>query len=66
VKEEAAAFAEIWAGGLLPYQQAEPMLKARRLDPGPGQYNDRLRKEAESRGVPPRGAAAAAAGRRRR
>jgi hypothetical protein len=53
VKEEEAALAEIWAGSLLPYEQAEPLLKAKGLDPGPRQYDERVRKEAESRGVPP-------------
>ena len=62
VQAEAAALAEIWAGGLLPYEQAEPLLKARGLDPGPSEYDDRVRQEAESRGVLPPSPPPAAAG----
>ena len=62
VKAEAAALAEIWAGGLVPYEQAEPLLKARGLDPGPSEYDDRVRQEAESRGVLPPSPPPAAAG----
>jgi hypothetical protein len=53
VKEEEAALAEVWAGGLLPYEQVEPLLKAKGLGPGPWQYDERVRKEAEIRVVPP-------------
>jgi hypothetical protein len=53
VKKEMAALAEIWADGLLPYQQAEPLLKAKGLDLGSWQYNERVHEEAERRGVPP-------------
>jgi hypothetical protein len=53
VKKEMAALAEIWADGLLPYPQAEPLLKAKGLDLGSWQYNERVREEAERRGVPP-------------
>ena len=53
VKQEMAALAEIWADGLLPYPQAEPLLKAKGLDLGSWQYHERVREEAERRGVPP-------------
>jgi hypothetical protein len=53
VKKEMAALAEIWADGLLPYQQAEPLLKAKGLDIESWQYSERVREEAERRGVPP-------------
>jgi hypothetical protein len=53
VKKELAALAEIWAHGLLPYPQAEPLLKAKGLDLGSWQYHERVRKEAERRGIPP-------------
>jgi hypothetical protein len=37
----------------LPYPQADPLLKAKGLDLGSWQYNERVREEAERRGVPP-------------
>jgi hypothetical protein len=52
VKKEMAALAEIWADGLLPYSQAEPLLKAKGLDLGSWQYYERVREEADCRGVP--------------
>jgi hypothetical protein len=53
VKKELAALAEIWADGLLPYPQAEPLLKGKGLDLGSWQYHERAREEAERRGIPP-------------